>query len=240
MKTALLLLLLCIQSISFCQGLEDIIVEIVPIDKSVFEKDTTLPKGAKTYRIYADLAPEFRLLSLYGEPSHELRFETTTKFYNNVWGGALGEEINPKFIENQPALAYDSWLTLGAATKSHYGIPLSEDTDGSELLSSFPTDGLIKREAPTYMKYHMEGSPFESGDSSVFSSYNSLIGVLGGVEGPTAENKILLAQITTDGQLSFELNMLIGSKSCGEGTYYVAKNPTGDQVSFDKLTYKSN
>jgi hypothetical protein len=60
-----------------------------------------------------------------------------------------------------------------------------------------------------------------------FSTTNGAWYCLGGASGPdTISNKVLIAQITTDGILSFELNIQIGTPVSGTSEYYVANNPS--------------
>jgi len=54
------------------------------------------------------------------------------------------------------------------------------------------------------------------------------------VEGPTESNKILIAQLTTDGKLSFEINLQIATPS-GDPIKFVARN-TGNLIKESKNT----
>ena len=79
-------------SCAFAQsGLDSIIVEkyyVADSTDSYASLNATagiLPIGSVTYRLYADLAPGYNFQALYGvnSPQHELRFSTTTSFFNN-------------------------------------------------------------------------------------------------------------------------------------------------------------
>ena len=48
---------------------------------------------------------------------------------------------------------------------------------------------------------------------------------------------VLIAQLTTNGKLSFELNLQIGTPTGGT-IQFVAKNPEGNELKFKQLTYK--
>ncbi len=72
-----------------------------------------------------------------------------------------------------------------------------------------------------------------------FKTSNGSWACLGGAEGPTASNRVLIAQMTTDGIFSFELNIQIGTPGGGV-EQYVAKNPIGDQKLFKDLIYSSS
>jgi hypothetical protein len=76
----------------------------------------------------------------------------------------------------------------------------------------------------------------------VFSTTDGSWASLGGSMGPDAEtNQVLIAQITTDGILSFELNIQIGTPE-GNVEKYVASNPIADngEFLFPGLTYVSD
>ena len=60
-----------------------------------------------------------------------------------------------------------------------------------------------------------------------------------GVVGPTDENRVLIAQITTDGEFSFELNIQIGTPN-GDVEQYVASSPLNDEFLFEGLNFPSD
>lgn len=227
------------------QGLENIIVENYHTSNANDVGDTTigiLPEGSITYRIFVDMKPGYSLQAIYGVPDHELRIETTTSFFNHKDGAKNGDQINDKKI-NDNTMALDSWLSMGAATKFHYGILKSEDPDGSILrrASLEKSDGLISgKENPQNIIVFglFNTSCFENeGTGSVFSTNNGSLASLGGVKGPLADsNRVLIAQLTTNGTLSFEINIQLGTPS-GETEQYVAKNPEGSEIKFDGLVY---
>jgi hypothetical protein len=66
------------------------------------------------------------------------------------------------------------------------------------------------------------------------------IAALGGVEGITATNHVLLGQFTTDGDFSFELNLQLATPIAGQSETYVASAPDFDQLTDSTLIYNSN
>lgn len=220
-------------------GLEGIIVETYYVADTNDAADTDgssggLTVGARTYRVFADMKPGYELLTVGGFTDHPISFSTTTTFFNNedrgeAWGDAIG---HTHLDEN--TVAIDSWLAMGAASDAHWGVPKAEDTDGSIvgganndggsnavpeglLANSAPgvgiplttADGLLTQGTPPGTNY--VGIPpdlFDSGGST-YSSDNFAWAVLGGVQGPTAENKVLIGQFTTDGVFSFCLNLWV-------------------------------
>lgn len=244
--------------ISRAQGLQDVIVEtyyISDADDAVPNDGGVLNEGSVTYRIYIDMAPGYELQAVYGNAAHELRIETTTQFFNNEdRGEQLGSSIGQNFIDDN-TVAVDSWLAMSGATTARLGILKANDPNGSMVGGANNNDGLLANNDPgagiplTVADGLMIGTPpmvtvvgldlsmFDAVNSSVpFASTNGAWSVLAGVMGPTADNRVLIAQITTDGDLHFTLNVQLGTP--GGGTeQFVASNPTGAEIQFDALTF---
>ncbi len=250
-----------------CEAVEEIIVERYYISD---ESDATdedggqLANGSTTWRVYVDLKSDYVLQSLFGSEDNLLSIETTTEFFNNEdRGEELGDAIPANRLGDN-TVALDSYITLGAASDEHLGVPKSADTDGqiiagSEndggsdgvegglLINDLPeigiplteADGLVEGtiisagtgEAAAVTTIGLDASTFADQNSSdPFIVENGAWAVLGGVVGPTDENRILIAQITTDGDLSFQLNMRIGipedlqcnTSNCHEDMDFVA------------------
>ncbi len=250
----------CCSQFSFAQGLEDIIVETYYVSDANDATDTdggSLPAGSTTYRIYVDMAPGYEIQAVYGNNDHLLKIETTTEFFNNEdrgeeFGDAIG--LN-RFDDNTVAL--DSYVTMGAPTAATLGVLKTEDTDGAVangdgfLQNADPAagipisvqDGMIPGSLPSgVLSVGLDLSMFaDANDGTPFLSGAGVDGggawsVLEGVVGPTAENRVLIAQITTDGDLSFELNIQIGAPG-GGSEQYVAANPIGTEQLFAGLTF---
>src|SRR6185295_15896533 len=86
----------------------------------------TLPAGSVTYRIFADMLPGYKFQAAYGVPAHTLLMSTTTSFFNNEDRGAT----TPTYTKTQAkanSVMLDSWLSVGAACVSNFGILKSED-----------------------------------------------------------------------------------------------------------------
>ena len=186
------------------------------------------------------MKPGYTMQAVYGLPMHVLRIATTTEFFNNKDGGSqTGDMINEKKI-NDNTVALDSWLAMGGATKSHFGILKSEDKDGSIMKrgSLNKTDGLVaSKKVPLVTYFGLDLLFFDKANhSSAFTADNGSWAIFGGVKGPTDDNKVLIAQLTTNGKLSFELNLQIGTPT-GGSVQFVAKNPEGAEIFFKGLTY---
>jgi hypothetical protein len=226
-------------------ALENIIVEqyYVATEKDYkVNEGGTLAKGSVTYRIYVDLKPGYVLQAVFGSDKHPLKIETSTEFFNNTsYGATKGDFIDDKKL-NENTVALDSWLTLGAATRSHNGILRTEDQDGSIIKKPGlkNADGLFESEIKSAISFGTINFDSFYGKKKVssVSSTNGSWAVYGGVKGPTEENKILIAQLTTDGKLSFDLNIQIGKPNNGGPIQFVAHNQVDKEIKFDGLSFK--
>jgi hypothetical protein len=223
-------------------ALENIIVEKYYIADSTDYSDSIkgiLPEGSITYRIYVDMKPDYNLQAVYGNEKHELFIKTSSRFFNNTeCYASTGFNIDAKKL-NDNTNALDSWITLGAASRLNTGILKSEDNDGSILTrnSLNHADGLTKGVFPNFKAFNLDLVFFNNNkDAVLFSTKNGAWAALGGVTGPTVENRVLIAQLTTNGKLSFNLNVQIG-KPNGGSIKFVANNPDESGIKFDGLSY---
>lgn len=219
-----------------CQSFEGLLVE--RYHTQVIDGDSMT-----TYRIYADLAEGYTLQMVFGSEEHPMRIESTSSFFNDTLHGeryadrVLASELSNGFT------ALDSWITVGAASSAHAGIPLDLDTDGSVLRGKSyrksglaKRDGLIAADVKPVVDFRMNPGYLRNIKGSVLLCMNCAWSVLGGTSGPTADNMVLLAQITTAGELAYELNLQIG-KPGGGFERYVAKNPSGDEIMHPALLH---
>jgi len=237
-------------------GLEGIIVEKYYISNSADAAGSigTLNTPSTTYRIYVDMLPNYKFQAAYGVPDHELRISTSTKFFNNEDRGA----ITPTYSKTQAAdntVMLDSWISVGAACSGNFGILKSEDdgvanvvnNDGilanNDVNAGIPLttqDGLIAGtpQAVTLVGFTSELDIIDatSQQGNLISTFNGSWASLTGSTGPTAANKVLIGQFTTNGCFSFELNIQLGTPTGGVENY-VARNPAGDEILFPDLTY---
>jgi hypothetical protein len=139
--------------------------------------------GYTTYRIYADFDDVGdQLVQVFGLDIDPLFISSTGDIYQNGAGGGLSSDIGPALFPFIPELIYDSWLTIGA-----------EDNT---------TSGLIA--------LGLSLAAFEAGNDLVI---NDVVGgawfILPGsmAEAYATTGKVLLAQITTNGDLDIQLNV---------------------------------
>lgn len=245
-------------------GLEQIIVEKYYIsdsnDAAANSTDGILPVGATTYRIYVDMLPGYKFQAAYGVDAHELKLATTTTFFNNESRGGT----NPTYTKNHArnnTVMLDSWLSVGAACIGQYGV-LKSDDDGIGTVVN--ADGLLQNNDPlagipisiqdglrpgrgnppvvSEVGITAEVAVFDNLNDQpngvVFSTKNGAWASLNGTQGvDSLKNIVLIAQLTTNGVLSFELNIQLGTPIPGAVENYVAKEPVGEERTIPSLIF---
>ena len=219
-----------------------------------------LPVGSVTYRLYADMLPGYNFQLALGNSAHPLSIATTTAFFNNEDRGAT----TPAFTKTQAAgntIMLDSWLSVGAACTGNFGVLKTDDNGVSNVVNS---NGILKNADPsagiplTTQDGFLAGSPQSvtfvglttgvnpndlgvfDGTSNVgnlFTTSNGGWSCLGGATGPNPDtNRVLIAQITTNGNLTFQLNIQIGTPTGGT-EMYVYSNPGASEFLLPSLNY---
>jgi hypothetical protein len=267
MKSIFIFTLMLLSSIATRAQLEGLFIETYYVSDSLDATDTIggrLQEGETTYRVFLDVAPGSRVLSLFGDALHPFEIGSTRRFFNNVDGATFGYDI-PKVSYESNTVGLDSYITIGKngfqGLRNFYGLPKTQDDDGSFIGglnndggSEFIDGGLLVNEDPA------AGIPltvadgmdtlnlniadwfsfgivdFASGsDSTIFgvnaldSSFVSDQFVLRceGVYGVVPDsNFVLVAQLTTPGEVSLRLNAVVLSPA-GDTLTYVGTNEIG-------------
>jgi hypothetical protein len=232
-RVILLILIVCSSIQTMHAQLEGIIVEEYYISGTTDTLDPIsqdkLALGSATYRIYADLEPGIIIKSLFADSAHPFIITSTEAFFNHSLHDksyaytAPGDWLN---LFNSSTLALDSWLTIGFATAKHFGVPKTMDPDSSILatgvclnedplieISPRDKDGLIETDS-TIDSYSIRenaslGTTIFSPNAATnsFISYVPIIISDKGYTSSDTNNIILLAQLTTAGDLSFNINL---------------------------------
>ena len=140
-----------------------------------------------TYRVYATFDnPTDELVAVYALELAPMVLDVTTSFYQDPFGGALAQSINPLLFGAFPSLVYDSWFTIG-----------SEDAEGTSEAQQVGMDAYF--------------SSFEAGGGFTIDSF--LGGSWFLIPGQSADavagddNRVLVGQFTTDGVVNMTLNL---------------------------------
>ena len=236
-------------------------------DKAVDATGGALPVNSITYRIYVDMKPGYKFQAAYGVDvaptgtvstgDHELRIETSTTFFNNMDRGATTPSFSKANAQNNTVML-DSWLSSGAACTNNFGVLKTEDNGVANAVNA---DGVLQNTDPfmgiplTTQDGFLSGAPeavtfvglqspgnislFDDGSANgpLLSTYNASWASLNGSSGPTATNRVLIGQITTDGTFCFKLNLQLGTPTVGVSENWVASNPVGNEATHASLNY---
>lgn len=256
--------LLSITTLNAQNGLEGIIVEkyyISNTNDSKAEGAGYLPPGSVTYRIYADLATDCKLHAVYGVEGHDLIIGTTTTFFNHeMYGAVTSNEVLASTLMHSTVML-DSWLSVGAGASVYFAVPKYKDDEKNTIKNN---DGFLQNAHSdagipisqrdglmyAYPQLAVNFYGVDDGLKSIFGKTNSRMkgqefrtnngswACYGGAYGPDKENLVCIAQLTTDGELYFELNIQLG-KPDGTIENYVARNPQENEKVLPDLIFRS-
>lgn len=267
MKKNLLVILVCVLAkIGQSQiGLEGIVVEKFYVSDeadsiNADENFATYPLhvGSITYRVYANLLPGYKVIQMFGSGTHTLNVETTTSFYNDPNYGFSTYQGTSVVNTSKHTTLIDSYLTIGGVANGLVGVLKAEDSDGNignlqgilanddasagaPITGATGVDGLMPGTPilPNILGLTTELDVFDQTPGSVFTTTGGTVAALGGVEGVTSSNHVLLGQFTTDGTFSFSLNIQIATPVEGESQIFVAENPLTGEFLEPTLNYVS-
>lgn len=243
---------------TFCakaQGLEGFVVEKFYVTNAADNAGsgstaTPLPTGSVVWRFYADLAPGWELQSVYGDPNHQLLIQTSTSFFNNTDRGAeFANAIGAGFIDDN-TVYIDSYLSLGATCANRQGVVKTDDDavnnivftggylqnnnasagqpltarDGSASATSVPpaiTPAGIATELGVFATTPTPGNVFQT-NNGAWATTSTAQGTVG--------NKVLIAQITSDGVLTYAFNLQVRNTTTFAVENYVANTPVGSEL----------
>ncbi|MFM1930883.1 MAG: hypothetical protein RL226_186 [Bacteroidota bacterium] len=149
--------------------------------------------GYTTYRVYAVLGdPDDFVSAIFGLAGKPLEIRTTTSFWQTPLGGATGDVINPAIFGVFPETQYDSFVTIGRTISTDPGSAITAQQSGAlPWVTDFEAGGNI------YI------------DGIVGGAWFTLFGATAtnGFAGP--DNKVLIGQFTTDGEIDGYVNAQI-------------------------------
>ncbi|MFM1771283.1 MAG: hypothetical protein RLZZ71_425 [Bacteroidota bacterium] len=267
MKKSLVLIASLMSSyMAFSQiGLEGIVVEKYYISDAADSIDASdngamypLHVGSVTYRVYANLLPGYKVIQLFGSPQHTMNVNTTTAFYNDPnYGFKVYQGTSVNNTKKNTTLI-DSYFTIGGVANGLCGVLKTEDTDGTignnqgilastDALAGLPitgidgVDGLMPGTPilPNVLGITTELDIFDQSVGNDFTTNGAAIAALGGMEGVTPSNHVLLGQFTTDGVFSFRLNLQLSTPVAGESQIFVPDSAQAGELVDTTLIYTS-
>lgn len=239
------------------EGLEGIYIEHYyesnSADNSANALSGVLEKGSKTFRIFLDLAPGYRFQAAYGTEKHPLMFLSDQPFYNHASIGNTYPNVIPERSLFKNITLLDSWFTAGAAGETYLGVPKYLDLDDNLFHQKFENgflknkskwmdyslqerDGMhYSKDLPIVTLYHMDSTSknlMMVTRSNRLQIDNGAWACLGkGAIGldSLGNNHLLIAQLTTAGNVDFHLNIMIGTPQ-GKSIKYVWNNPQEGEI----------
>lgn len=246
-------------------GLENLIVEKYYVSNAADAAGSvgTLPSGSVTYRFFVDLLPGYKFQAAYAVPGsggvgvHPLFINTSTTFFNNEDRGAT----TPTYTKLQArgnSVMLDSWISVGGVAAGNVGVLKSEDDGVATVINSNSPQILQNANASagialslqdgyllgtpgtvttvgTQIVTQLVGLDATSQAASSFSLTDGAWSNLSGSTGPLASNRVCIGQFTTDGVLSYEINIQVGTPTGGVQNF-VANNPTGAEIVLASLS----
>jgi len=236
------------------QGVEGFIVEKFYVTNAADNAGngstgTALPTGSIVWRFYVDMAAGWELQSVYGDPNHELRIQTSTSFFNNIdRGEAFGHSIPNNQLANN-TVYIDSYLSLGGVSNGRGGVLKTED-DGlnniafgggflqnNDASAGFPLtsrDGAIAPYTPVSItpagiNVDVFGPSQTPVPGNTFATTSGAWATTASCVGPTASNRVLIAQITSDGVLTYAFNVQVRNITTLAVENWVPSNPQGSE-----------
>ena len=163
-------------------------------------------QGTTTYRVYVTTpnATDF-VSAIAGDEINPSYLRTSTSFFQSGLGGLTADMINPLFFSAFPELAYDSWLTIGIESA-----PVPGDGTSAVTLAQAAGDTWA---ADFEAGQNLELNSFFGG--SWFTTNLSTNGVAGD------DQKVLIAQLTTDGTLTGQLYIQVFPEGVGANAEYL-------------------
>ena len=159
--------------------------------------ETTDLTGYKAYRLFLNTEGSTdKLSAVYGDSDRPLTISSSSDFFQQEpYGGSVPTtSYYPLLFNDFPDLAYDSWVTIGIDQQPQSGeseVSYIEDDD-LPLSISFETDGgAIEMNTTT-------GGAWYITDAELYSNGDA-----------GADQKVLLAQLTTQGSISGQLALQV-------------------------------
>ncbi|MDA8605678.1 hypothetical protein N9L13_01455, partial [Flavobacteriales bacterium] len=158
--------------------------------------------GMTTYQVFLTTPnAEDIVTALIGDNNFNLNLSSSTSFYQHAAGGVTPELLSEMMVDMMPNLAYDSYVTVGLDG------PAMEAGEANAGVIPGPWSSEFEAGGPVIVQEELGGGWYV-----VPSASNALVG---------ADLRILVAQLTTDGQIT--------------GSFRAQVFPNGDNEDDDRV-----
>lgn len=139
--------------------------------------------AGRTYRVYAVMESEGDVIdAIFGETGKPLEISCSDGFFQHPKGGGMAAEVQRYDVENDPTLAYDSWVTIGL------------DDNYMNSVTAFPPE-------TTYFDAFENGGTLTTDNGAWFVLPDKRQAMA------PANKRILIAQFTTTGTVNGLINI---------------------------------
>lgn len=179
---------------------------------TVMEHTSGVLAGMTTYRYYVKCAnPADFVSSVSGDTNNPTVVTTTTDFYQDELGGATPNNITPFLFGTFPNLQYDSWVTIG----------LSSSPDATIGEASIST---VQGSANPWLTNFDPGFGNPGSDivinDAVGGSWFALNGDANGIAANSANQQVLIGQLTTSGDVEGNFYVQIFENGIGANALF--------------------
>ena len=174
----------------------------ISVETYMVHEGISIPElaGFTTYHVYANTTNSEDFVSaVFGDSDNAMAFSSAGTVYQSAPSYNYGSEPNPALFSVIPTLEYDSWMSIGM---------MSSDDDGSisnigmsDAMDEFSSTGNFYIDDPIGGSWFFPGFP--CGTTPIVDCADQYA-AFGG-----ADNKVLLAQITTDDSFTGVFNVQI-------------------------------
>ncbi len=172
--------------------------------------------GMTTYRYYVKCAnPDDFVSSVSGDMNNPMAVTTSTSFFHDALGGVTSNGIQTPLFETFPNLEYDSWVTIGlsSAPQSTLGegeVSILQSSDNSWYTNFDPGFGAAGGDIVI--------------DDNVGGTWFALNGDANGIAANHPDNQVLIAQLTTDGEVEGNFYVQVFENGIGANDIYLNFN----------------
>ena len=185
--------------------------------------------GMTTWRVYfRSTDPADFVTAVFGNEDSPLSLTTTTTFYQDALGGPTAESLNPVLLELgiAPELEFDSYVTIGLTQQAN---------------SSVGENGVSTAYSPNqnWIGDFEPGSGASGGDILMDDEVGGLWFIYNGDSNgfPDADGRVLLAQLTTSGDIGGVLNVQYFPAGGEASTLTLSLDNPCELGSIDDCTY---
>ena len=185
-----------------CQGNESSLDGYGVIVDPIMEHTSGELAGLTTYRVYLTTPNAGDVITAFiGDQEFALDLTSSTSFYQHPAGGVTPAGLADFMLDFAPELAYDSYVTIGLD-----GPAMSADEFDAGIIPG-PWSADFENGGPVHIEDELGGGWY-----TIPSASNALVG---------DDLRILVAQLTTDGQVS--------------GSFRTQVFPNGDNINDDRV-----